>query len=152
MKKVGPAPSRFDRYDFGPVVDGTVLPGHPFDPRATSVSADIPVLVGGVKDEMAIFLAPDDKVWQRTLTEDELRARVVPAAGSSTDRVLETYRRLFPAANPAERLISITTDANFRLRGPRARMALRLRLGDASAGRQAQILPCARRAVRVRDG
>jgi para-nitrobenzyl esterase len=116
MKKVGPAPSRFDRYDFGPVVDGAVLPGHPFDPAATAVSADIPVLVGGVKDEMAIFLAPDDKVWQRTLSEDELRARVVPVAGSSTDRALETYRRLFPAATPAERLISILTDANFRLR------------------------------------
>jgi para-nitrobenzyl esterase len=107
---------RFDRYDFGPVVDGAVLPGHPFDPAATAVSADIPVLVGGVKDEMAIFLAPDDKVWQRTLSEDELRARVVPVAGSSTDRALETYRRLFPAATPAERLISILTDANFRLR------------------------------------
>ena len=116
MKKVGAASSRFDRYDFAPVVDGAVLPGHPFDPAATPVSADIPVLVGGVKDEMAIFLAPDDKVWQRTLTEDELHARVVPVAGSSTDRVLETYRRLFPGATPADRLISITTDANFRLR------------------------------------
>jgi para-nitrobenzyl esterase len=116
MKKVGPAPSRFDRYDFGPVVDGAVLPGHPYDPAATAVSADIPVLVGGVKDEMAIFLAPDDKVWQRTLSEDELRARVVPMAGSSIDRVLETYRRLFPTATPAERLIAILTDGNFRLR------------------------------------
>ncbi len=116
MKKVGPSPSRFDRYDFGPVVDGTVLPGHPYDPAATAVSADIPVLVGGVKDEMAIFLAPDDKVWQRTLSEDELRARVVPVAGSSTDRVVETYHRLVPAATPAERLISILTDGNFRLR------------------------------------
>jgi para-nitrobenzyl esterase len=116
MKKVGPAPSRLDRYDFGPVVDGTVLPGHPFDPAATAVSADVPVLVGGVKDEMAIFLAPDDKVWQRTLSEDELRARVVPVAGPSTDRVVETYHRLFPAATPAERLISILTDGNFRLR------------------------------------
>src|SRR5215831_14184699 len=90
MKKVGPAISRFDRYDFAPVVDGAVLPGHPFDPVATTVSADIPVLVGGVKDEMAIFLAPDDKIWQRTLSEDELRTRVVPVAGSSTDRVLDT--------------------------------------------------------------
>jgi para-nitrobenzyl esterase len=116
MKKVGPAPSRFDRYDFGPVVDGSVLPGHPFDPVATPVSADIPVLVGGVKDEMAIFLAPDDKVWDRTLSEDELRARVAPVAGLSENRVLSTYRRLYPAATPADRLISILTDANFRLR------------------------------------
>jgi len=116
MKKVGPAPSLFDRYDFGPLVDGAVLPGHPFDPVATAVSADIPVLVGGVKDEMAIFLAPDDKVWERTLSEDELRARVAPVAGSSTDHVLDTYRRLLPAATPAERLISTLSDSNFRIR------------------------------------
>jgi para-nitrobenzyl esterase len=116
VKKVGPSPSRFDRYDFGPVVDGAVLPGHPYDPVATPVSADIPVLVGGTKDEIAIFLAPDDKVWQRTLSEDELRARVVRVAGPSADRVLETYRGLFPSATPAERLISLLTDANYKLR------------------------------------
>jgi para-nitrobenzyl esterase len=114
---VGPsAAPRFDRYDFGPVVDGTVLPGHPFDPAAPDVSADIPVLVGGVKDEMAIYLAPDDKVWERALSEDGLRARVAEVAGEATDRVVETYRRLYPGANPAERLISTLTDTNFRLR------------------------------------
>jgi para-nitrobenzyl esterase len=115
-KKVGPSPSRFDRYDFGPVVDGAVLPGHPYDPVATTVSADVPVLVGGTKDEIAIFLAPDDKIWNRTLTEDELRARVVPVAGASTDHVLETYRRLFPSATPADRAMSLLTDANYKLR------------------------------------
>ena len=114
---VGPPPApRLDRYDFGPVVDGAVLPGHPFDPTAPDVSADIPVLVGGVKDEMAIYLAPEDKVWERTLTEDELRARVAEVAGAATDRVIETYRRLYPGANPAERLIATLTDSNFRIR------------------------------------
>jgi len=93
-----------------------VLPAHPFDPTAPDVSADIPVLVGGVKDEMAIYLAPDDKVWERSLTEDELRARVGEVAGAATDRVIETYRRLYPGANPAERLISTLTDSNFRIR------------------------------------
>jgi para-nitrobenzyl esterase len=111
-----PAAPRLDRYDFGPVVDGDVLPGHPFDPAAPDVSADIPVLVGGTKDEMASYLAPDDQVWERTLTEDELRGRMAEVAGAATDRVLETYRRLYPGANPAERLISTLTDSNFRIR------------------------------------
>jgi para-nitrobenzyl esterase len=114
---VGPPPApRLDRYDFGPVVDGVVLPGHPFDPAAPDVSADIPVLVGGTKDEMGSYLAPEDKVWERTLSEDELRARVAEVAGDATDRVMETYRRLYPGANPAERLISTLTDSNFRVR------------------------------------
>jgi len=116
-KMVGPpAAPRLDRYDFGPVVDGAVLPGHPFDPAAPDVSADIPVLVGGTKDEMGSYLAPDDKVWERTLTEDELHARVAEVAGAATDRVMETYSRLYPGATPADRLISTLTDSNFRIR------------------------------------
>ncbi len=117
QKKVGPSPSPlFDRYDFGPVVDGALLPANPFDPVATAVSADIPVLVGGVKDEMAIYLAPDDRVWERKLTEDELRARIATVANGATDRVIATYRKLFPAATPSDHLISILTDSNHRLR------------------------------------
>ena len=117
QKKVGPSSSPlFDRYDFGPVVDGAVLPAHPFDPTAAAVSADVPVLVGGVKDEMAIYLAPDDRIWERKLTEDELRARIANVANGATDRVLATYRKLFPAATPSDHLISILTDSNHRLR------------------------------------
>src|SRR6185436_13103274 len=44
-----------DRYNFGPVIDGTLLPAHPFDPAAPAVSDDVPVLVGDTKDEAAIF-------------------------------------------------------------------------------------------------
>ena len=117
QKAVGPAAlPLFDRYDFGPVVDGAVVPGHPFDPVAPAMSRDIPVLVGGVKDEMAIYLAPDDKVWERRLSEDELRQRVAKVAGDATDRVIATYRRLYPNASPADRLISTLTDSNFRIR------------------------------------
>jgi para-nitrobenzyl esterase len=117
VAKVGKSPSPlFDRYDFGPVVEGAVLPAHPFDPAATAISADIPVLVGGVKDEMAIYLAPDDKVWERKLIDAELRERIVPLAGDATDRAMETYRKLFPSATPSDRLISMLTDSNHRLR------------------------------------
>jgi para-nitrobenzyl esterase len=106
----------FERYDFGPVVDGSVLPGHPFDPHAPDISRDIPVLVGGVKDEMAIYLAPEETVWERSLSEEDMRARIAKVAGDATDRVVATYKRLYPNANPAERLISTLTDSNFRLR------------------------------------
>jgi para-nitrobenzyl esterase len=116
QKKVGPSSSRFDRYDFAPVVDGAVVPTHPYDPVATAVSSGVPVLVGTVKDEMAIYLAPDDKIWNRTLAEDELRMRIAPVARDHTNRVLDTYRRLFPGATPADRLVTILTDSNHRLR------------------------------------
>ncbi len=46
-----------DRYNFGPVIDGSVLPGQPFDPGAPALSDDIPLMIGGTKDEAAIFFA-----------------------------------------------------------------------------------------------
>ena len=52
------------------------MPGHPFEPEAPAVSAHIPLLIGDMKDEMASFLARDDAVWHRTLTEPALRERV----------------------------------------------------------------------------
>lgn len=104
-----------DRYNFGPVIDGSVLPGQPFDP-ATDASDDIPVMVGDTKDESAIFLAPDDAVWNRTLTETDLRTRIEAIAGAVTDPVLAYYAANRPGTSPAERLITATTASNFGVR------------------------------------
>jgi para-nitrobenzyl esterase len=117
QKKLAPPAFRLlDRYGFGPVVDGRDLPHHPFDPTATDVSDEVPVMVGGTKDENAIFLAPDDLVWNRTLTEDQLKTRVAEVAAGDTDAVLALYRRMHPGMNPAELLVEITTDAKFWVR------------------------------------
>jgi len=113
------APVRYpllDRYPFGPVVEGHDLPHHPFDPAATDVSDDVPVLIGGTGDENAVFLAPDDAVWNRSLTGDALKTRVAKVAGSDAEAVLALYRRMHPEMNPAELLIEITTDSNFWVR------------------------------------
>jgi para-nitrobenzyl esterase len=40
---------------FGPVVDGTVLPHHPFDPDAPAISKDKPLVVGYNRDETIFF-------------------------------------------------------------------------------------------------
>jgi para-nitrobenzyl esterase len=104
-----------DRYNFGPVIDGKVLPAHPFDP-ATPVSDDIPVMVGGTKDESAIFLAPDNAVWNRTLTDADLHKRIEAIAGDATDPILAYYSCCKPTANAAERLITATTASNFGVR------------------------------------
>jgi len=106
----------FDRYPFGPVVDGTIVPRHPFDPDAPAVSADIPLIVGDTSHEASLFLAHDDKVWHGTLTEAELPGRVAAIAGAATDRVVATYRRLMPDASPAERLIATLTQGQFHSR------------------------------------
>ncbi len=117
QQALGPSPTPlFDRYPFGPTVDGDLLPAHPFDPVAPDCSAGIPLIVGDMKDETANFLASDARVWNRTLTEAQMREKVAAIAGSNTDRVLDLYGRLYGHWSPAERLIAITTDCNFRIR------------------------------------
>jgi len=117
QKALGASPfPLFDRYPFGPVVDGDVLPAHPFDPVASPICSHVPLIIGDMKTETASFLAPVDRVWDRTLSEAELRQRVEAVAGPHTGRVIETYGQLYPGTNPAERLIAITTACNFRIR------------------------------------
>jgi para-nitrobenzyl esterase len=105
-----------DRYNFGPVIDGRVLPNHPFDPAAPSMSDDVPIMIGGTKDESAIFLAPDDAVWNRSVTDDDLRKRIASVAGDAADRLLAYYKRRDPAAAPSDRLITALTASNFGMR------------------------------------
>ena len=116
-KELGPAERPlFDRYPFGPVVDGDVLPRHPFGPDASPLSADIPLMIGDMRDEMTSFTATVDRIWFRQMTESEQRDRIFAVAGRHADTVVETYRRLMPRANPTERFIAAATDSNFRIR------------------------------------
>jgi len=105
-----------DRYDFGPVVDGADLPAQPFDPAAPAVSDDVPLVIGNTKDEASLFLVGDDKVWNATLTEAELKARVARLAGADADRIIALYRARDPKASPAELLIAASTGGNFWIR------------------------------------
>ena len=95
---LGPSPYRlFDRYPFGPVVDGDVLPRQPFDPDAPDIMGDIPLIIGDMKDETASFLAPDDLVWNRTLSEAQMVDRVQAIAGADTAEWLRPTVNCIPA-------------------------------------------------------
>jgi para-nitrobenzyl esterase len=105
-----------DRYDFGPVADGGDLPTQPFDPAAPAIADDIPLLIGGTKEESGFFLADDDEVWHRRLTEESLHARISAVAGAEADRVIDLYRTMSPNASREDRLIAMLTASNFWIR------------------------------------
>ena len=116
-QKVGRPPlPLLDRYDFGPVVDGQDLSQQPCDPGPATFSDDIPLLIGDTKDEATRFLADDDAVWNRTLTEAQLRERLAAIAGGEADRLFDLYRTRDPQANPAELLIAALTHGQFWVR------------------------------------
>jgi para-nitrobenzyl esterase len=105
-----------DRYDFGPVVDGNDLPQQPGEPGAPEIADDIPLMIGGTREESAFFLADDDGVWNGRLGEEALRQRIEAVAGAETDNLLAAYRAAMPQASPGDRLIAALTGSNFWIR------------------------------------
>lgn len=93
---------------FSPVVDGTVLPRHPFDPDAPAVSADVPMIISTVLDEAALVLSNFD------LDEAGLKKYVQGIAGDKADRVLKLYRSWYPTTSPYLIQARIATDRSFR--------------------------------------
>jgi len=92
---------------FGPVVDGTTLPNHPFDPTAPAISRDKPLIVGWNEDEYNFF------AWQRRdasgygVDLDGLRAKLEPRFGSDTARIVDTYRKSRPTASPTDIFVDV---------------------------------------------
>ena len=100
--------------NFGPVMDGSIVPTHPFEPTASPVSATIPILVGCNTHEQTFFALADDEAF--ALDEAGLRRRVAMLVGdNAVDKVLSVYRRSFPKASPSERYFLLATDRGMRM-------------------------------------
>ena len=88
----------------------------PASPERRRLADDIPLLIGGTREESAFFLANDDAVWNGTLGEEDLRQRVAAVAGAETEALLAAYRVAMPQASPGDRLIAALTGSNFWIR------------------------------------
>lgn len=95
------------RLGFGPVVDGTTLPSHPFDPGAPDISRDKALMVGWNEDEYTFF------AWQRrdssgfALDDAGLRAKLEPRFGGNTARVVDAFRASRPSASPTDIYVAV---------------------------------------------
>ncbi len=119
---------------FAPVVDGKVLPSHPFDPVAAPTAAGVPLMIGTNKDEMTFMMMRDPKFGK--YTEGELRDAVIartsdktgfPVPEEKVDALIGTYRRTRPRATPTEIIVAIATD---RMRMGAIRVAERKAAGS----------------------
>jgi para-nitrobenzyl esterase len=100
---------------FGPVTDGNILPRDPFDPDASPLSADIPMMMGNTHDETAGLIGGGDSTTFN-LTWDALPAKLeqyVKQFLGSLDRneIIAEYRRWYPNYTPSDAFFSITTAA-----------------------------------------
>jgi para-nitrobenzyl esterase len=100
---------------FGPVVDGTVLPNHPFDPQAPEVSKRKPLIVGYNRDETIFFFMQQRNAEVFSLSEDALKQRLTKELGAKAETVYGTYRKSRPDASPTDLYIAITSANMFGL-------------------------------------
>jgi len=95
---------------FGPVVDGKILPANPFDPIASPISADVPVIVGYTRTERTVYEIDTPSFGK--LDEAGLQDRTRRVLGDSTARVIDSYRKRYPAASLYDLAVNIGTDAS----------------------------------------
>jgi para-nitrobenzyl esterase len=120
-----------NRARFGTVVDGRVLPTHPFDPVATPLSADVPVIVGYTRTERTVYEI--DSPDYGKLDEAGLLENVRRVLGDEAERVIASYRKRYPKATPYELSTNISTDAS-------AMSSIRLAERRAALGKAATYL------------
>lgn len=97
---------RADRAGWGPMVDGKILPQHPFDPAAPAISANIPMLIGTTLNEFAGGIGNPNV---DALTEAELAERVKTMYGERSGQILAAYRKANPTAKPFDLFSFIST-------------------------------------------
>lgn len=101
---------------FAPVVNGTDIPSHPFDPTAPAASAAVPMVISTTLDERAYRRANFDLDEPGLLkfAESKLAGRPGSEAAEAA-RLVAMYRDEDPKASPFVLQARMDTDTNFRL-------------------------------------
>jgi para-nitrobenzyl esterase len=86
-----------DLLGFAPVVDGSILPAHPFDPHAPALSADVPMIIGTTLNE---FVTAINHPEYEEMTPADLEKRVTSLFGAQAPEVLAAFRQRTPIASP----------------------------------------------------
>jgi para-nitrobenzyl esterase len=87
-------------WEIGPVVGGTALPHHPFDPAAPACSVDVPLIIGNNRDEASIWLMLYPNIERATMSDFEEIAGAIH--GDAAAPVVDLYRRTRPDASVSE--------------------------------------------------
>jgi len=93
---------------FSPVVDGVAIPRHPFDPNASDVSADVPLIVSNTLDERSYRLGNfglDEAGFKKFATDRSSAAR--------GEAIAAMYRAEDAAASPYLLQARLDTDQTF---------------------------------------
>jgi para-nitrobenzyl esterase len=97
-----------------PVTDGRTLPADPFDPVASAISANVPLMIGSTETEVTWSVNTN----YDPLDDGALRARVkesLKADDAGADKLIAVYKKGRPKASNLDLFLILSTDAsNFR--------------------------------------
>jgi para-nitrobenzyl esterase len=86
-----------DMLGFAPVLDGKIIPAHPFDPDAPAMSAEVPMIIGTTLNEFATAINHPE---YELMTAAEVEGRVKDLFGDQSARILAAFRARTPEAKP----------------------------------------------------
>lgn len=97
-----------------PTVDGQSLPWGMFDPKATELSANVPLLTGSVETEVAFFPnSPLDPIDDATLHQ-KVKQVLGKAGDAQVDQLIAAYRTGRPNIANTDLYLILASDATFR--------------------------------------
>jgi para-nitrobenzyl esterase len=99
--------------NFGPVTDGRTIPADPFDPVATSLSANIPLLIGSTEHEVTFTRGTPLEEMDDTALHGALK-QGLRVDDAEADKVIATYRKGRPGVSNIDLYLIATSDNSFR--------------------------------------
>jgi para-nitrobenzyl esterase len=101
---------------FGPVIDGAVLPHHPYEAVRDGASASVPLLTGTTRDEWNLF-----GLMTGSVTDGDMLLRRLGRIVERPEPLAAAYREVRAEASHDELFSAIMTDRVFRV--PAIRLA-----------------------------
>jgi para-nitrobenzyl esterase len=87
----------FEENDWGPTIDGKILPYHPFDSGALAFSASVPLITGTNLNESVNGL---DRPGITSMTVEEMTRLVRESYHGNAEAIIAAYRKEYPRADP----------------------------------------------------
>ena len=84
-----------ERLGSGPVIDGHILPRHPWDPTAPAYSADVPFMAGSTETENGWVGPPPYELSDADML-DRFTTRLASNDAAEGQRLVDLYKRLHP--------------------------------------------------------
>ena len=102
-KEAGPGGGM--RRGFSPVVDGKILPQHPYAPEAAPTAADVPMIISSVQNEQSPSWSDsslESITLEQVVEKVKERAGFGAGFGDKAKEVVDAYAKAFPGKKPVE--------------------------------------------------